>query len=598
MRIKKLLAIILIAVLTLSQAVVLAAAETAGTSVEVGVEAATATPVSSSPVLLVNKGDTVTVRLSITQNDGISYMKFKLSYDTELFTLTDVKTADISGLTVQRIYPKEDKTLLMFDARTGSTDSTYTGFFAEINFTAKNVCSGDELSAFAVENFSSSGSQVASENGSVELIKNSVDVLVHNFEEDFTVTEPTCTEAGYTTFRCADCGREVTNEFVPANGHTPKEAVMENEVDATCKEEGSYDSVVYCSVCDEELSRETFTVDKVAHTPAEAVKENIVDATCTEQGSYDSVIYCSVCEEELSRETVTTELIAHTLAAAVKENEVDATCTETGRFDSVVYCSVCDEELSRETFTVDKVAHTPAEAVKENIVDATCTEQGSYDSVIYCSVCEEELSRETVTTELIAHTLAAAVKENETAATVKAEGSYDSVVYCSVCKTELSREKVTVDKLPETKIEVAENDHMKFLADKGILIIDGSVTKEILMKNCNATSIADAEGKAPEDDTLKTGMQLLMFVGDERTDAVTLALLGDVDCNGTVSVADARLALRKAVGLEDNLSVCSLFAADVDFTGDVTVSDARVILRIAVSLEDGKDLIAKSKTAK
>lgn len=139
---------------------------------------------------------------------------------------------------------------------------------------------------------------------------------------------------------------------------------------------------------------------------------------------------------------------------------------------------------------------------------------------------------------------------------------------------------------------------MKFLADKGILIIDGSVTKEILMKSCNATSIADAEGKAPEDDTLKTGMQLLMFVGDERTDTVTLALLGDVDCNGTVSVADARLALRKAVGLEDNLSVCSLFAADVDFTGDVTVSDARVILRIAVSLEDGKDLIAKSKTAK
>ena len=364
------------------------------------------------------------------------------------------------------------------------------------------------------------------------------------YDAEPVYTAATCTEDAYWTNTCDKCGRkwETTDEENPATGHTWVER--------------------------EELK---------------------ILPTCTEQGQ--NIYRCAVCDEEYTEYTHDT----HHYNSEPTDKEKEPTCTEVG-YDEVYVCTVCGEPKYKGM--KDMVPHTPAEAVKENEVDATCTEQGSYDSVIYCSVCEEELSRETVTTELIAHTLAAAVKENETAATVKAEGSYDSVVYCSVCKTELSREKVTVDKLPETKIEVAENDHMKFLADKGILIIDGSVTKEILMKNCNATSIADAEGKAPEDDTLKTGMQLLMFVGDERTDAVTLALLGDVDCNGTVSVADARLALRKAVGLEDNLSVCSLFAADVDFTGDVTVSDARVILRIAVSLEDGKDLIAKSKTAK
>ena len=40
------------------------------------------------------------------------------------------------------------------------------------------------------------------------------------------------------------------------------------------------------------------------HTPAEAVSENVVQPTCTTAGSYDSVIYCSECNEEISRETI------------------------------------------------------------------------------------------------------------------------------------------------------------------------------------------------------------------------------------------------------------------------------------------------------
>ena len=85
--------------------------------------------------------------------------------------------------------------------------------------------------------------------------------------------------------------------------HSETETVRENEKAATCEEEGSYDLVVYCSVCGEELSRETKTTDKLPHTPAEAVRENEVPADCDKDGSYDEVIYCSVCGEELSRET-------------------------------------------------------------------------------------------------------------------------------------------------------------------------------------------------------------------------------------------------------------------------------------------------------
>ena len=63
-------------------------------------------------------------------------------------------------------------------------------------------------------------------------------------------------------------------------------------------------------------------------------------------------------------------------------------------------------------------------------------------------------------------------------------------------------------------------------------------------------------------------------------------LPGDVDLDGKVTAADARLALRRAVLLETFSEDSLEFrAADVDFDGVVTSSDARMILRAAVGLE-------------
>ena len=47
-------------------------------------------------------------------------------------------------------------------------------------------------------------------------------------------------------------------------------------------------------------------IDEATHTPAGAVKENEKPAQAGKAGSYDEVIYCSVCHRELSRKTVTT----------------------------------------------------------------------------------------------------------------------------------------------------------------------------------------------------------------------------------------------------------------------------------------------------
>ena len=285
-----------------------------------------------------------------------------------------------------------------------------------------------------------------------------VDALGHDWDEGTVTKEATCTAAGEKTFTCLRCD-ETRTEPIEPKGHTPGEAVRENEKAATCTEAGSYDEVVYCEVCKTELSREQVTVPTIAHTAGAPVHENEKAATCTQAGSYDEVVYCEVCNTELSRTEKTIAKLEHTPGEAVRENEKAATCTEAGSYDEVVYCTVCETELSREQMTIPTIAHTAGVPVHENEKAATCTAAGSYDEVIYCTVCKEELSRTEMTVPTIAHTAGAPVRENEKAATCTEAGSYDEVVYCTMCETELSREQVTVPTIAHTEGEpVHENE--------------------------------------------------------------------------------------------------------------------------------------------
>ena len=76
---------------------------------------------------------------------------------------------------------------------------------------------------------------------------------------------PTCTEIGWEAYEyCTECDYTTYVE-IPLNGHTPLEAVTENEVAPKCGVAGSYDLVVYCA-CGEELDRDTVAVDALIHS--------------------------------------------------------------------------------------------------------------------------------------------------------------------------------------------------------------------------------------------------------------------------------------------------------------------------------------------
>ena len=301
----------------------------------------------------------------------------------------------------------------------------------------------------------------------------------HATDETKTTNSATCTSGGEKTTVCT-CGY-TTTEAVGPLGHTPAAAVEENRVGSTCTVPGSYESVVYCSACGEELSRDTVALELAEHTAGEAVEESRVDSTCTVPGSYESVVYCSACGKELSRETVVLELADHTPAAAVEESRVDSTCTVPGSYESVVYCSVCGKELSRETVALELAEHTAGEAVEENRVDSTCETPGSYESVVYCSVCNAELSRETVALALVEHTAGEAVEENRVDSTCETPGSYESVVYCSVCNDELSRDTVALELAEHTAGEAVEENRVD-----STCTVPGSYESVVYCSVCNA----------------------------------------------------------------------------------------------------------------
>ena len=139
------------------------------------------------------------------------------------------------------------------------------------------------------------------------------EVHEHNYVVS-SVTAPTCTEVGYTTYIC-DCGETYTDDEVPALGHT--------WADATCTTPKT------CTECGETEG------EALGHTAGEAVKENET------LGGYDLVVYCSVCGVELERTPVVAPTgnakigdnyyatLADALAAAVAGDTVELLANET-----------------------------------------------------------------------------------------------------------------------------------------------------------------------------------------------------------------------------------------------------------------------------
>ena len=250
----------------------------------------------------------------------------------------------------------------------------------------------------------------------------------HKYESE--VTPPSCTDDGYTTYTCSVCGDTYTDDEISNLGHTPDDAVIENIVEPDCDTDGSYDEVVYCLVCGEQISRENKVTPSKGHTEEEIPE---VEATCTETG-LTAGVKCSVCGEILTAQEETPAL-DHDMGAYVVTTP--ATCTTVG--EERADCSRCDYFVTRE---IEKAAHTEEEIPE---VEATCTETG-LTAGVKCSVCGEILTAQEETPALD-HDMGAYVVTTPATCTAVGEERAD----CSRCDYFETRE---IEKIAHTEEEI------------------------------------------------------------------------------------------------------------------------------------------------
>ncbi len=150
--------------------------------------------------------------------------------------------------------------------------------------------------------------------------------VAESYTQEENVVAGTCTSEktwDVVTY-CSDCEKAIgsvahTGDKDPSNHSGVTE--LRNNKEATCGAEG-YTGDLYWSCCDVLETEGTEIPMLSEHTPGEAVKENEIPATETSDGEYDSVVYCSVCGTELSREHVV-HRIERTIRFVLKDKVVE-----------------------------------------------------------------------------------------------------------------------------------------------------------------------------------------------------------------------------------------------------------------------------------
>lgn len=338
MQLKRILVSFLVAVMMISLAIVAASAANENATFGISVESADA-----EGNIEVTPGD-IDVDVKITNNPGVSSINFEVVYDATALTL--------KGYT----FNEDAYSLGELGAVIEVADKDNDGYASVFVFTDPDAKANTATEVIITLHFTVAESFEGTE-ASVVINPKSLEVFTPNGDQiKDVVTSASCTA-----------------------GHTAAEVVVENNVDATCAAEGSYDNVVYCSVCDTELSRETVSVEKLDHTAAEAVVENEVAADCVNKGSYDSVVKCADCGEELSRETIAVDALGHKPEFVAG---VDATCTDAGK-TAGQKCSVCATVLVEQT-EIAALGHSFTTYTSND--DATCTANGT--ETAKCDRCD------------------------------------------------------------------------------------------------------------------------------------------------------------------------------------------------------------------
>ena len=221
---------------------------------------------------------------------------------------------------------------------------------------------------------------------------NGLSAAGHDWDAVYTVDkEPTCMDAGSKSIHCKKCGATEYAQEIPALGHTPGTPVHENEIAPGCDTPGSYNEVVYCSVCHTVISRQTMITEAAGHQFGDW--KDLESPDCNDSGARERS--CKVCG---LTETDNVNPNGHDwLEDFIVDKE--PTCTEEG--SESIHCRNCD--AVKDAVVLHAKGHTAGEAAEENRIEASCTEDGSYDSIIRCVDCGELIFHDKVAIDAKGH---------------------------------------------------------------------------------------------------------------------------------------------------------------------------------------------------
>ena len=154
---------------------------------------------------------------------------------------------------------------------------------------------------------------------------------------------------------------------------------------------------------------------------------------------------------------------------------------------------------------------------------------------------------------------------------------YTQGIYCPDCKIYIEGHR----EIPAISNVFTESEYVKS-DGKNVRMITGILVRELLWQ-APGGYVVHADGTpAGDSEFVCTGMRLVL--SDESF--LDIAVYGDVNGDGRVSSADARLALRGSVGLEKYDEASAFYvAANIDRSNKLLAGDARLILRSVVNLD-------------
>lgn len=345
---------------------------------------------------------------------------------------------------------------------------------------------------------------------------------VTNHAYNDVVTPPTCTQKGYTTHTCQNCGDSYTDNKIDEIPHSFGD--WEPIQAPTCEQSGSRRHV--CTVC---KYTETENLNPNGH---EWEDTPTVDGEPTCQNDGSQSIHCKNCNATKDSQTI--PRVDHKYTNYISNH--DATCTKDG-----TKTAACDYGCGNTDTLPDDGSMLEHDYEWTYNNDAACEKNGTETGV--CKDCGDKTTREKAGTAL-EHQPGGWIIDKEATATTDGEKHKE----CTVCRKVLETETILATGTPGGRYKILEGADQTWKGSGSLTIkANGNISKFTGIK-VDGVAVDSSNYEAKSGSTVVTlkesylaglsaGVHTLTFVYNDG-EVSTRFMIADKETSGTPEIPD------------------------------------------------------------